>query len=82
MGLFPLCTKLKYIVVAIIVARGEGMKMEKMTEHEKQIEISICKACLKYLKKPHWSWDILFRPLRIFYFSRKLKKLHQAQVKQ
>ena len=61
-----------------MVARGEGMKMEKMTEHEKQIEISICKACLKYLKKPHWSWDILFRPLRIFYFSRKLKKLHQA----
>ena len=58
------------------------MKVEKMTEHEKQIEISICKACLKYLKKPHWSWDILFRPLRIFYFSRKLKKLHQAQVKQ
>ena len=29
------------------------MKMEKMTEHEKQIEISICEMCLKYLKKPH-----------------------------
>ena len=61
-----------------MVARGEGMKMEKMTEHEKQIEISICEMCLKYLKKPHWSWGILFRPLRIFYFNRKLKKLHQA----
>lgn len=46
-----------------------------MTEYEKQEEISICEKCLKYLRRPHWSWDILLRPLRIYYYSRKLKKL-------
>lgn len=46
-----------------------------MTEYEKQEEISICEMCLKYLRRPHWSWDILLRPLRIYYYSRKLKKL-------
>jgi len=48
-----------------------------MTEYEKQVEISICEKCLKYLRKPHWSWDILLRPLRIYYYSRKLKKLKE-----
>ena len=46
-----------------------------MTEIEKQVEISLCEKILKNLKRPHWSWDILFRPFRIYYYSRKLKKL-------
>ena len=50
-----------------------------MTEYEKQVEISICETCLKYLRKPHWSWDILLRPLRIYYYSRKLKKLKETE---
>lgn len=46
-----------------------------MTEYEKQVEISLCEKILKCLKRPHWSWDIFLRPLRIYYYSRKLKKL-------
>ncbi len=49
-----------------------------MTEYEKQVEISLCEKYLKYLKKPHFSWDILFRPIRIYYYNRKLKKLKET----
>ena len=49
-----------------------------MTEYEKQVEISLCEKYLKYLKKPHFSWDILLRPMRIYYYSRKLKKLKKT----
>lgn len=49
-----------------------------MTELEKYIEISFCEKYLKYLRKPHWSWDILLRPFRIYYYSRKLKKLKET----
>jgi len=51
-----------------------------MTEYEKQVETSLCEKNLKYLKKPHWSWDILLRPLRILYYSLKLKKLKESEV--
>ena len=54
------------------------MKELNMTEYEKQVEISFCEKYLKYLRKPHWSFDILLRPLRIYYYSRKLKKLRQT----
>lgn len=50
----------------------------EMTEYEKQVKISFYEYCLKYLRKPHWSWDILLRPLRIYYYSRKLKKLKET----
>ena len=49
-----------------------------MTEYEKQVEISLCEKYLKYLRKPHFSWDILLRPLRIYYYSQKLKKLKET----
>ena len=49
-----------------------------MTEYEKQVEISLCEKYLEYLRKPHWSSDILLRPLRIYYYSRKLKKLKET----
>ena len=48
-----------------------------MTELEKYVEISLCEKYLKYLRKPHWSWDIFLRPFRIMYYSRKLKKLKE-----
>ena len=50
-----------------------------MTAYEIQVEISFCEKYLKYLKKPHWSWDILLRPLRIYYYSRKLKELKKIE---
>lgn len=51
---------------------------KEMTEYEKQVEISFCERYLKFLRKPHWSWDILLRPMRIYYYSRKLKKLKKT----
>lgn len=48
-----------------------------MTEEETQLEISLCEKILKCLKRPRWTRDILIRPLRIYYYSRKLKKLKE-----
>ena len=46
-----------------------------MTELEKYVEILLCEKYLKYLRKPHWSWDIFLRPFRIMYYKNKLRKL-------
>ena len=51
-----------------------------MTEYEKQEEISLCEWYLKYLRKPHWSWDIFLRPFRIMHYKYKLRKLNQSEV--
>ena len=48
---------------------------ERMTEKEKFAEIETCKIILRYLRKPHWSYDILLRPFRIFYYQRRIEKL-------
>ena len=48
-----------------------------MTKEEKLAEIEICKTILKYLQKPHWSYNILLRPLRIWYYESRIRKLEK-----
>lgn len=68
---------IKHLITGIDEGAGQVFfcnswtKGDELEEWEK-VEISLCE---KYLKRPHFSWDILFRPMRIYYYSRKLKKL-------
>ena len=47
----------------------------KVKESERLLGIAVCENCLRHLRKPHWSWDILIRPFRIMYYKYKLRKL-------